>query len=172
MRKGQCRSPCIPSYHNAHPSQNYKVYCTLNNIAIDESIVDEAAAMDGMDVDMDVDDEPDNKDGGDDEELGDADEDDDEDMPTFFKDLKSAEAAKEAAKTPSRNPKSKVALVVRAKVNKVLAGTGLSEKRARQCDQNDFLKVLLGRNPIVLNACCELKLTWLIAFHDEGIHFS
>jgi 18S rRNA (adenine1779-N6/adenine1780-N6)-dimethyltransferase len=129
------------------PTQNYKVYCTLNNIAVDESIVDAAvedAGMGDMDVDMDVDDDADEKDAGD-EELGDADE--DEDMPTFFKDLKDDEASKEAAKTPSRNPKSKVALVVRAKVLKVLTTTGLSEKRARQCDQNDFLKMLLGRSP-------------------------
>ena len=97
---------------------------------------------------MDVDDEPDNNDDND----GAADN-DDEDMPTFFKELKDEEAAKEAAKTPSRNPKSKVALVVRAKVNRVLTGTGLADKRARQCDQNDFLKLLL-------------------AFHEEGIHFS
>jgi 18S rRNA (adenine1779-N6/adenine1780-N6)-dimethyltransferase len=137
------------------PTQNYKVYCTLNNIAVDESIVDAAvedAGMGDKDVDMDVDD-----DAGD-EELGDADE--DEDMPTFFKDLKDDEASKEAAKTPSRNPKSKVALVVRAKVLKVLTTTGLSEKRARQCDQNDFLKMLLGRSPTwELKKCCESALT-------------
>ncbi len=155
------------------PTQNYKVYCTLNNIAVDESIVDAAvddASMGNMDIDMDVDDDADEKDAGD-EELGDADE--DEDMPTFFKDLKDDEASKEAAKTPSRNPKSKVALVVRAKVLKVLTTTGLSEKRARQCDQNDFLKMLLGRSPISkLKKCCESALTWLIAFHEEGIHFS
>lgn len=82
---------------------------------------DEAAAVDGMDED-----------------------DDEEDMPTFFKEAKDAEAAKDAAKTPARNPKSKVALVVKAKVYKVLDATGLSEKRARQCDQNDFLRLLLG----------------------------
>ncbi|KAL2256362.1 hypothetical protein VTK26DRAFT_1783 [Humicola hyalothermophila] len=140
--------------------RNYKVYCTLNNIPIDESVIDDTTAEDanmgGMDVDMDVDDDDgDNKDGGgDDEELGDAAAaDEDEDMPTFFKELKDEEAAKEASKTPSRNPKSKIALVVRAKVNKVLTSTGLGEKRARQCDQNDFLKLLL-------------------AFHEEGIHFS
>ncbi|KAK4138948.1 rRNA adenine dimethylase [Trichocladium antarcticum] len=127
--------------------RNYKVYCTLNNIPVDESIIDNAsadAAMDGMDVDMDVDDDAD-------EDMA-ADE-DEEDMPTFFQDLKDTESSKEAGKTPSRNPKSKVALIVRAKVLKVLSSTGLSETRARQCDQNDFLKVLL-------------------AFHEEGIHFS
>lgn len=131
--------------------QNYKIYCNLNNIPIDESIVDDAGAEDsntgGMDVDMDVDDNDDEpgKDGGDGEEWGGIDEDEDEEMPTFFKELSEAQAAKDAAKTPSRNPKSKVALVVRAKVSKVLTSTGLGDKRARQCDQNDFLKLLIGR---------------------------
>lgn len=71
----------------------------------------------------------------------DDDEDDDEDMPEFFKDA----ADPSDTKTPSRNPKSKVALVVRAKINKVLAETELADKRSRQCDQNDFLRLLLGR---------------------------
>lgn len=99
-----------------------------------------------MDVDMD---DNDNQDGDEEEDgaggmVQDEDEDEDEDMPAFFKELNDADAAKEASKTPSRNPKSKVALVVKAKVNKVLTSTALGEKRARQCDQNDFLKMLLG----------------------------
>ncbi|KXX77057.1 Dimethyladenosine transferase [Madurella mycetomatis] len=129
--------------------KNYKVYCTLHNIPIDESIIDDAGAEDatmgGVDVEMEVDgndDEPD-KGEGDEEEWGGID-DEDEEIPTFFKELNEAQAAKDAAKTPSRNPKSKVALVVRAKVNKVLTSTGLGGKRARQCDQNDFLKLLIG----------------------------
>jgi 18S rRNA (adenine1779-N6/adenine1780-N6)-dimethyltransferase len=139
----------VPPFHLppqlcTHIRQNYKVYCTLHNIPIDESIAD-AAAADDMDVDMDVDDDDNEAQGDDDGAAMDQDEDDEEDMPTFFKELKDADAAKEAAKTPSRNPKSKVALVVKAKVNKVLTGTALADKRARQCDQNDFLKLLLGR---------------------------
>lgn len=135
------------SAHLLTSIQNYKVYCSLNNISIDESIADPANTDDDVnvesaDVDMDVDGE-----GGDDaqengEEWGGFD-DEDEDMPEFFKEA-NADQAKDV-KTPSRNPKSKVALVVRAKVSKVLAGTGLAEKRARQCDQNDFLKLLLGK---------------------------
>jgi len=78
-------------------------------------------------------------------------DDDDDDMPVFFKELNDPKDS--VAKTPARNPKSKVALVVRAKVEKVLTSTDLADKRARQCDQTDFLKLLL-------------------AFHDEGIHFS
>lgn len=136
--------------------QNYKVYCTLHNIPIDETIAQDATAEDantaGRDMDMDLDDEPhkDNAGDGDGEEwagIGDddqAEEDEGEELPAFFKEMQDAETAKEAAKTPSRNPKSRVALVVRAKVTKVLNSTGLADKRARQCDQNDFLKLLLG----------------------------
>jgi 18S rRNA (adenine1779-N6/adenine1780-N6)-dimethyltransferase len=133
-------------YPLAHTAQNYKVYCTLHNIPVDESVADAAAmatVADDMDVDMD------DNDGDDDDEGAAAadgmDEDDDEDMPTFFKEAKDADAARDAAKTPARNPKSKVALVVKAKVYKVLDATDLTEKRARQCDQNDFLKLLLGQ---------------------------
>ncbi|KAL2196062.1 S-adenosyl-L-methionine-dependent methyltransferase [Corynascus similis CBS 632.67] len=133
--------------------RNYKIYCSLHNIPIDESIADAAtAAGDNMDVDMDGNDDDDNNEVEAGNEM-EEDEDDDEDMPTFFKEMRDAEAAKDATKTPSKNPKSKIALVVKAKVNKVLTNTGLGEKRARQCDQNDFLKLLL-------------------AFHEEGIHFS
>jgi len=136
--------------------RNYKVYCGLNNIPIDESIASaaDAAAVPSIDdVDMDVD-------GGDDDDdvVAEAqaedemeEDDDDDDMPVFFKELNDPKDS--VAKTPARNPKSKVALVVRAKVEKVLTSTDLADKRARQCDQTDFLKLLL-------------------AFHDEGIHFS
>lgn len=91
-------------------------------------------------MDVDGDDAPENG-----EEWGGLD-DEDEDMPSFFKETGDDAHAKE--KTPSRNPKSKVALVVRAKVAKVLDVTDLADKRARQCDQNDFLKLLLGMPPL------------------------
>ncbi|KAK3493719.1 S-adenosyl-L-methionine-dependent methyltransferase [Neurospora crassa] len=136
--------------------RNYKVYCTLNNIPIDESLASAAdlaaagATNDAMDVEMDDDNQDnDNEENNDDDEA--MEEDEDEDMPVFFKEQNDANA--KDAKTPSKNPKSKVALIVKAKLNKVLTSTGLADKRARQCDQNDFLKLLL-------------------AFHEEGIHFS
>jgi len=147
------------------PRQNYKIYCSLHNIPIDESIADAAtAAGDNMDVDMDGNDDDDNNEVEAGNEM-EEDEDDDEDMPTFFKEMRDAEAAKDATKTPSKNPKSKIALVVKAKVNKVLTNTGLGEKRARQCDQNDFLKLLLGESQ--LRCWCKgdrLVLTWLSSF--------
>lgn len=76
-------------------------------------------------------------------DQNDDEDEDDEDMPEFFKDP--TDPSSHDTKTPSRNPKSKVALVVRAKINKVLAETELADKRSRQCDQNDFLRLLLGR---------------------------
>lgn len=158
------------------------MYCSLHNIPIDESLADPATTSTAtddatMDVDMDDDDDEDNDDGNEvDQAMNqDGDDDDDDDMPTFFKEMKDAEAAKEAIKTPSRNPKSKVALVVRAKVEKVLAATGLADKRARQCDQNDFLKLLLGEYPSrFIRGLVEIiqGLTCVEAFHEEGIHFS
>lgn len=123
------------------------MYCSLNNIPIDESLTTADDKMETDDVDMDVDDNEEEEFGGFGEDKM---EDNDEDMPSFFNEI--ADDAKDA-KTPARNPKSKVALIVKKKVNTVLEKTGLTEKRARQCDQNDFLKLLL-------------------AFHDEGIHFS
>ncbi|KAK4201475.1 putative Dimethyladenosine transferase [Triangularia verruculosa] len=137
--------------------RNYKVYCTLNNIPIDESVSASSGPVGGeesMDVDMDDDGADDNNnDEEENEEDSGMDAEDDEDMPEFFKEMKEEEDKVAASKTPSRNPKSMVAMVVKAKVNKVLASTGLGEKRARQCDQNDFLKLL-------------------VAFNEEGIHFS
>ena len=140
-------SPHDPTLTDHFYLQNYKVYCTLNNIPIDESLAsaaDLAAVPDAMDVEMDDDAE----DNDDDEENNDVeameeDDEEEEDMPVFFKEQNDANA--KDAKTPSKNPKSKVALIVKAKLNKVLASTGLADKRARMCDQNDFLKLLLGR---------------------------
>ncbi|KAK5660065.1 hypothetical protein OQA88_13534 [Cercophora sp. LCS_1] len=127
--------------------RNYKVYCSLNNIPVDESLAISDDKMETDDVYMDVDNNEEESGGFDGDKT---EEYDDEDMPEFFKEA--TDDAKDA-KTPARNPKSKVALIVKAKINKVLTATALGEKRARQCDQNDFLKLLL-------------------AFHEEGIHFS
>ncbi|KAL2757920.1 hypothetical protein ACRALDRAFT_1047840 [Sodiomyces alcalophilus JCM 7366] len=49
--------------------------------------------------------------------------------------------------------KTKVAALVRQKIEKALESTGLTEKRARQCDETDFLKLLHALN-------------------SEGIHFA
>ncbi|KAL6904943.1 S-adenosyl-L-methionine-dependent methyltransferase [Trichoderma evansii] len=124
--------------------RNYRTWCAMNGVPIDESVVegaeeeddmemDDGAANDGEDAGMDVDD------------LGD-------DTPSFFQDLKTASA--NVPKTKSKRKKTKVAELVREKIRKVLEDvTELADKRAGKCDENDFLRLLF-------------------AFNEEGIHFS
>ncbi|KAG9586243.1 hypothetical protein KCU77_g18972, partial [Aureobasidium melanogenum] len=123
---------------------NYRTYCAQNNIVLDDGPLDPADAA--MDTDMAADDQ-------DDEMEAIMDVDDEDDVPDFFKE----EADKKAKKllgNPNRKKKGKVSELVRQKVTKVLVETtGLSEKRARMCDEGDFLKLLY-------------------AFNQEGIHFS
>ena len=78
--------------------------------------------------------------------------DDDDDVPEFFKEERDRQA-KKLQDSPNRKRKGKVAELVRSKVAKVLEETGLAEKRARLCDEGDFLKLLY-------------------AFNQEGIHFA
>jgi 18S rRNA (adenine1779-N6/adenine1780-N6)-dimethyltransferase len=117
---------------------NYRTYCAQNDIPIEDG-----PAEDG-DEEMELDDGPD-------EEIMDID--DEEDLPDFFKE----EADKKARKmmdNPNRKRKGKVAELVRSKVKKVLeVDTELADKRARLCDEGDFLKLLY-------------------AFNQEGIHFA
>ncbi|KAL7901677.1 S-adenosyl-L-methionine-dependent methyltransferase [Trichoderma sp. SZMC 28014] len=127
--------------------RNYRTWCAMNGVPIDESVVDGAedeeddmemddggaAANDEEDAGMDVDD------------LGD-------DTPSFFQDLKTASA--NVPKTKSKRKKTKVAELVREKIRKVLEDvTELADKRSGKCDENDFLRLLF-------------------AFNEEGIHFS
>lgn len=79
--------------------------------------------------------------------------DDEDDLPEFFKQHRDA-AKKSKEKGAQRKKRGPVAELVREKVRKVLEDdTNLAEKRARNCDEGDFLKLLL-------------------AFNREGIHFS
>jgi 18S rRNA (adenine1779-N6/adenine1780-N6)-dimethyltransferase len=123
---------------------NYRTFCAQNDIQLDDGPAEEAAS-DSMDVDDAA--------ANEDEWDGIMDVDDDDDLPDFFKE----EAAKKARKlqgNPNRKKKGKVAELVRSKVVKVLeVDTELAEKRARMCDEGDFLKLLY-------------------AFNQEGIHFS
>ncbi|QIW95560.1 hypothetical protein AMS68_001078 [Peltaster fructicola] len=117
--------------------RNYRTYCAQNDITLDDGPADE---LTNDDIDM-IDDE---KDDGMDIE-------DDDDIPDFFRE----EADKqEKTQKNTRKKKGKVFELVRGKVVKVLEkDTDLVEKRARMCDEGDFLKLLY-------------------AFNQEGIHFS
>jgi 18S rRNA (adenine1779-N6/adenine1780-N6)-dimethyltransferase len=121
---------------------NYRTWCAQNNILLEDGPLDESesnamdsAAMqcdEGLDGTMDVDDE--------------------DDVPDFFKEHTNIQEALRSK--PSRKKKGKVMALVREKVRQVLENdTQLADKRARMCDEGDFLKLL-----------------W--ALNQRGIHFS
>lgn len=128
--------------------RNYRVYCSTNNIPLDETPIDDG------DEDMDLDDAPiadeDEEEG---QETMDVDEREtafEDEMPSFFDGLKGTNKPK----TKSKIPKTRVAEVVREKIRKVLEdATDLADTRAGKCDENDFLRLLF-------------------AFNEEGLHFS
>lgn len=124
---------------------NYRTFCAQNEIALDDGPLENTATADGMDVDA----------GAAEEEEWDGvmDVDDEDNVPDFFKE-EADRKMKRLADNPNRKRKGKVAELVRAKVKKVLeVDTELAEKRARLCDEGDFLKLLY-------------------AFNQEGIHFN
>lgn len=141
-------------------ARNYRVYASMNGIAVDDSLVEDGAANDdededaGMDVDDDADEAP-----ADEEEFGGMDVDDginnaddgndDHDLPTFFKEKPYVPPPK----TPSKRKRTKVDELVRTKVLRVLEQLEMADRRSRQCDETDFLKLLDAMN-------------------SEGIHFS
>jgi 18S rRNA (adenine1779-N6/adenine1780-N6)-dimethyltransferase len=125
--------------------RNYRTWCAMNGVPVDDSLVEGAQDDVGME---EAEAEPDAEDGND--GGMDIDGDGDDDTPDFFKQLNSAEVPK----TKSKRKKTKVAELVREKIRKVLEDvTELADKRAGKCDENDFLRLLF-------------------AFNEEGIHFS
>lgn len=124
---------------------NYRTWCAQNDIVLDDGPLDPSDGN-AMDVEQD----------GSEEEWGgimDVDDDDDDDLPNFFKEERDRKL-KTSKDNPKRKRKGKVGELVRSKVLKVLeSDTNLSEKRARMCDEGDFLKLLYG-------------------FNQEGIHFN
>ena len=122
---------------------NYRTWCAQNDVSVEDGPPEEVLIeLDNMQDDdaqeewdgiMDVDD-------------------DEEDVPDFFKEH--AKQSSKATNGTKRKRKGKVAELVREKVRSVLEDkTDLAKKRARMCDEGDFLKLL-----------------W--AFNNEGIHFS
>jgi 18S rRNA (adenine1779-N6/adenine1780-N6)-dimethyltransferase len=127
--------------------RNYRIYCAMNNIAFDETVVGEE---DEMDIDEGI-----GAEGGEEEWSGinEVDDEDDE-TPTFFKEEAEKVANQTPSKTKSKRKKTRVAELVREKIRKVLEDvTELADKRAGKCDENDFLKLLF-------------------AFNQEDIHFA
>lgn len=80
--------------------------------------------------------------------------DDDDDIPDFFKVQDSGSSNHVSGTNPKRKRKGKTSELVREKIRRVLEDrTDLADKRARMCDEADFLKLL-----------------W--EFNQEGIHFA
>ncbi|KAL1844515.1 hypothetical protein VTK73DRAFT_2379 [Phialemonium thermophilum] len=141
--------------------KNYRLYCAMNNIPVDDTVIEGGGDPDadddddGDDENMDLDDATRSK-GPAAGEDGDGGMDvDDDDTPDFFREAAGAASANQPPpKTPSRRQKTKVGELVREKIRKVLEDvTELADKRASKCDENDFLKLLF-------------------AFNSEGIHFA
>jgi 18S rRNA (adenine1779-N6/adenine1780-N6)-dimethyltransferase len=122
---------------------NYRTWCAQNNIALDDSPLAEGETI-GEDTEVDKEDEM--------EWEGFAESEDD--IPDFFKEEADRVAKSVQPSSSKWRRKGRVAALVREKVRKVLEDkTELASKRARMCDENDFLKLLS-------------------AFNEEGIHFA
>lgn len=114
--------------------KNYRTWCALNGVPIDETVVE----VDGA-ADVDMDDGTASAAADDDDDGMDVDADD---APDFFKELPAA-----IPKTKSKRKKTKVAELVREKIRKVLEDvTDLADKRSGKCDENDFLRLLFAFN--------------------------
>lgn len=125
---------------------NYRLYCAQHDIPLEDGPADVPAAEDAMDVDGKDDDDEDGWNGFEDP-------DDEEDLPEFFKEHRELDKKLKTGST-KKKARGKVALLVREKVRKVLEDTTqLADKRARNCGESDFLKLL-----------------W--EFNREGIHFT
>lgn len=145
---------------------NYKTWCAQNNVPVEDgpveqngdsvALTEENQKMSAMDEDTEWNGfDADEQDEEDKDQLNDNMEIDNEELPTFFQDEDRNVKAKSLNAKPGskRNRKGKVAMLIKEKVNRILDETELGDKRARMCDEGDFLKLL-----------------W--AFNKEGIHFS
>ncbi|KAK6854542.1 hypothetical protein PG995_009635 [Apiospora arundinis] len=136
--------------------RNYGIWCSLNNVAIDDSPVDDAELEDDEVMDMDQQENVEPSAGDEEEGWGgimdvdnDGDAADNDTTPSFFGGGNAA-----VPKTQSKRRKTRVALLVREKIRKVLEDdTKLADQRSGKLDETDFLKLLY-------------------AFNSENIHFS
>ncbi|KGO71585.1 18S rRNA dimethylase DIM1 [Penicillium italicum] len=129
---------------------NYRTWCAQNDIPVEDGPV-EVANDDAMAMDMGEEQEHEQAVEEPADEIMDM---DDDDVPDFFKESTNARLEAALKNGASRKKRGKVAELVREKVRQVLEDdTDLGERRARMCDENDFLKLL-----------------W--AFNQKGIHFN
>ena len=131
---------------------NYRTWCAQNSVLVDDEPLEEHGD-DPMETEDKSDCESDRIDGGDEDAWNGIVDIDDDDMPSFFKEEACLKVKEPNGKRSKRRKRDKVAELIREKVRRVLEDkTDLAEKRARSCDEGDFLKLL-----------------W--AFNQEGIHF-
>ena len=125
---------------------NYRTWCAQNDVHVEDGPVTEATD-DAMEVEGAI--------GDDEEEEWDGFMDiDEDDVPAFFKEEVETQKIHANEQKSKVRRKGKVAALVREKVRRVLEEkTQLAEKRARQCDEADFLSLLWELN-------------------QEGIHFN
>ncbi|KAF2834867.1 dimethyladenosine transferase [Patellaria atrata CBS 101060] len=124
---------------------NYRTWCAQNDIPLDDGPLDTTMTEPA---------EGQHKADEEEEWNGFMDVDEEDDLPIFFKEEQERLSKLRNKSNPNRKKKGKVAELVREKVRKVLEDvTELAERRARMCDESDFLKMLY-------------------AFNQEGIHFN
>ena len=125
---------------------NYRTWCAQNNISVEDGPA--VGEGEGMDVEEVIEAE------NDEEEWDGFMDVDDDDVPEFFREEADTREKQVDGKKSTRKKKGKVAELVREKIRRVLeVKTNMAEKRARMCDEGDFLKLL-----------------W--EFNQEGIHFN
>lgn len=136
---------------------NYRTWCAQNDVLVEDGPPDVSGnSVPRMEIDTELQTVQDGnlefEEEGEWEGIMDV---DDMDTPSFFQDELDEKAKKLNAKSGgTRKKKGRVAELVREKVRKVLEDeTELADRRARMCDEGDFLKLL-----------------W--AFNKEGIRFS
>lgn len=135
---------------------NYRTWCAQNDVRVEDGPAEDG---EGATVISDEDREGEDEWNGimdvdDKEGIGEEAEEEDDGVPAFFieeQDMQKLYAPKNGSK---KRKKGKVAELIREKVRRILEDeTELADRRARSCDEGDFLKLL-----------------W--AFNKEGIHFS
>lgn len=125
---------------------NYRTWCSQNDIAIEDGPLAEPedSRMDALNEGDD----------GEEDEWDGIMEVDEYDVPAFFQEDLDLQTKQVNERHSKRRKRGKIAELIRTKVKRVLEDeTKLAEKRARACDEGDFLKLL-----------------W--AFNKEGIHFN
>lgn len=120
--------------------RNYRVWCSMNDIPLEEGTVEG-----DDDEDMELDDSVAHTAGDEDAEAwGGMDVDGETaeaDAPSFFQELK--QSSSEMPKTKSKKPRSKVNALIREKIRKVLEDdTGLADQRSGKCDENGMATIL------------------------------